>query len=101
MCQSMAQEDTSSCQAIHGELHLQQKEIEGSILQELSLGTAEVQQELKVIFKKNNGGCWGTDRQDLWERPCFIQIVRGQKVLVGQIWQLPLLLNWCSHIVIL
>lgn len=52
VCQSMAQEDTTSCQAIHRELHLQQKEIEGSILQELSLGTAKVQQELKVIFTK-------------------------------------------------
>lgn len=56
MCQSMAQEDTSSCQATHGELHLQQKEIEGSILQELSLGTAKVQQELKVIFTKKMKG---------------------------------------------
>lgn len=45
VCQSVAHEDTSSCQTIHGELHLQQKEIEGSILQELSLGTAKVQQE--------------------------------------------------------
>ena len=56
VCQSMAQEDTSSCQAIHGELHLQQKEIEGSILQELCLGTAKVQQELKVIFTKTMEG---------------------------------------------
>lgn len=31
--------------AIHGELHLQQKEVKGSILQELSLETAKVQQE--------------------------------------------------------
>lgn len=52
MCQSMAQGHTSSCQAIHGELHLQQKEIEGIILQELSSGTAKVHQELKVIFTK-------------------------------------------------
>lgn len=52
VCQGMAQEDTSSCQAVHGELHLQQKETEGHILQEFSLGTPKVQQELKVIFTK-------------------------------------------------
>lgn len=56
VCQGMALEDSSSCQAIHGELRLQQKEIEGSILQELSLGTAKVQQELKVIFTKTMTG---------------------------------------------
>lgn len=56
VCQSMAQEDASSCQAVHGELHLQQKETEGSILQEPVLGTAKVQQELKVVFTKTMEG---------------------------------------------
>jgi len=52
----MAREDPSSCQAVRGELQLQQKQAEDSVLQELTLGTAKVQQEVKVIFTKTMEG---------------------------------------------
>lgn len=62
VCQSMAQRRHLQCQASHGELHLQQRENEGSALQELRLGTA------KGYLYTNSEGFWGRGRQDLWGR---------------------------------
>lgn len=63
-------------------------------------GLLKFSKNKRLLLQKQRMILEGTDRQDLWVRPCFIQIVRGQKVLLGQMCQLPLPLICCSPVVI-